>query len=124
MLTDEMTNASVCYLETIGRRTGNPHEIEIWFASEDGATLYLLSGGGDRADWVRNLRSHPACRVRFGREWFEGVASEIEGAPDELRGRQIVAAKYYGWRDGPLPNQWARESLPVRIDLTARPAAS
>lgn len=117
MLTAQMTTASVCYLETIGRRTGNPHEIEIWFASEDGGSLYLLSGGRDRADWVRNIRANPACRVRFGSEWFEGVASEIEGGPDELKGRQIVAAKYYGWREGPLPNQWASESLPVRIDL-------
>jgi hypothetical protein len=32
-----------CYLTTVGRVTGRPHTIEIWFARE-GSTLYMLSG--------------------------------------------------------------------------------
>ena len=47
-----------CYLTTRGRVTGEPHEIEIWFAIH-GDTLYLLAGAGDRSDWVRNLRGRP-----------------------------------------------------------------
>src|SRR5919198_4125925 len=39
------------YLTTTGRVTGRPHEIEIWFALHAG-TVYVLSGGGDRSDWV------------------------------------------------------------------------
>ena len=48
-----------CHLTTRGRVSGRPHEIEIWFALDDG-TLYLLSGGGERSDWVRNLRTEPS----------------------------------------------------------------
>jgi hypothetical protein len=44
------------YLTTNGRVSGAPHRIEIWFALS-GTTAYLLSGGGDRSDWVRNLRA-------------------------------------------------------------------
>ena len=33
-----------CYLRTMGRVTGRPHEIEIWFGAYDGR-LYLISGG-------------------------------------------------------------------------------
>lgn len=32
-----------CYLTTRGRVSGQPHEIEIWFAA-DGETLYMLAG--------------------------------------------------------------------------------
>src|SRR5688500_2310587 len=40
-----------CYVTTTGRVTGQPHTIEIWFAVRN-RTLYLLAGGGHRADWV------------------------------------------------------------------------
>src|SRR5207248_6601462 len=56
-----------CYVTTIGRVTGRPHQIEIWFAREPGArTIYLLSGGRDRSDWVKNIRADAAVIVRIG----------------------------------------------------------
>jgi deazaflavin-dependent oxidoreductase (nitroreductase family) len=62
---ERLGDENVCYLTTVGRRSGKPHTIEIWFALSDG-TLYLLSGAGDSADWVRNLRKTSAVRVRVG----------------------------------------------------------
>lgn len=49
---------SFCYLTTIGRVSGEPREIEIWFGL-DGDTLYMLSGGRERS----NLRACPAARA-------------------------------------------------------------
>ena len=54
-----------CYLTTRGRVTGDPHEIEIWFAARD-STIYMLSGGGSSADWVKNILANPEVRVRVG----------------------------------------------------------
>jgi deazaflavin-dependent oxidoreductase (nitroreductase family) len=105
-----------CYLETVGRVSGRPHTVEMWFAA-DGATLYLLPGGGDRADWVKNLGKQPRVRVRVGTTTYSGTASVVKGAPEEPRAREALAAKYYGWRDGPLPNRWSREALPVAVRL-------
>ena len=116
VLTNEQIDARVLYLETIGRVTGRSHEIEIWFAA-DGGTIWLLSGGGDRADWVRNTRQNPAVRVRVGGQWFSGTAAEITDEAGERFARERVAAKYYGLRDGELPNEWSRTSLPVKITL-------
>jgi len=107
---------SACYLATIGRTSGQPREIEIWFAA-DGDRVYFLSGGRDDAHWVRNLRVDPRVRVRIGREWFSGVAREIEGQADEAKARQLLAAKYQGWREGRPLSEWASESLPVAIDV-------
>ena len=68
-----LTDEDFCYLTTVGRVTGRTHEIEIWFALE-GHTLYMLSGGRDRSDWVKNLRHNPEVTVRIGGERFEGRA--------------------------------------------------
>lgn len=54
-----------CYLTTAGRRTGAPHTIEIWFAGA-GASLFLVSGAGDRSDWVKNLLADATAGVRIG----------------------------------------------------------
>jgi deazaflavin-dependent oxidoreductase (nitroreductase family) len=107
---------SVCRLETIGRTSGRPREIEIWFAA-DGDRVYLLSGGRDDAHWVRNLRADPHLRIRIGGRWLRGTAREIEGKAEEPRARQLLAAKYQGWREGRPLSEWASESLPVAIDL-------
>lgn len=116
MLSPADAKRSVCRLETIGRTSGIPREIEIWFAA-DGNRVYLLSGGRDDAHWVRNLRADPRARVRVGGRWLSGMAREIEGQEEEPRARELLAAKYQGWREGRPLSEWASESLPVAIDL-------
>lgn len=107
----------LCYLTTIGRITGRPHEIEIWFAADRDDRIYLLSGGRDRADWVKNLRSNADVAVRIDDETRRGTAAIIEGEPDEQHARELLAAKYQDWSPGSSLSNWARTSLPVRIDL-------
>lgn len=118
-LPDELAREPFCYVTTTGRVSGRPHEVEMWFAAAaEGMTIYLLSGGRDRSDWVRNIVRWPEVRVRIGGQAFAGTGELIEGTDEELPARQQVVAKYYGWTGGPLPNGWARESLPVAIRLT------
>ncbi len=106
-----------CYLDTRGRKSGRSHEIEIWFAA-DGHTLYMLAGGRDRADWVRNLRKFPQVRVRVGRVTYDGTAETIEGSEEDPVARRMLAAKYQEWRDGRQMSRWAQESLPVAVRLS------
>jgi deazaflavin-dependent oxidoreductase (nitroreductase family) len=112
----DIPKVQICYLETIGRKTGKRHEIEIWYAARD-ATIYLMSGGRERADWVKNLQQNPRVRVRIDGRTFAGSAAVIEGTDEEQTARETVVAKYYGWTGGPLPNAWARAALPVAIRL-------
>jgi deazaflavin-dependent oxidoreductase (nitroreductase family) len=100
-----------CYLTTTGRVSGEPREVEIWFAAE-GDTLYLLSGGGVRSDWVRNILADPEVSVRVGSETFEARAAVVD-APDEVaRIRELVAGRY-----DRLDTSWRREGLPVAVKL-------
>ena len=116
---DDQAAAPFCYLTTTGRVSGRPHTIEIWFALQ-GRTLYLLSGGGDRSDWVRNLLAWPEVTVRLGRRdgaELAGRARLVEAGSDEDRlARDLVTAKYQPGYGGDLSG-WRRSSLPVAVDL-------
>lgn len=107
------------YLSTRGRRTGRPHTIEIWFGVGDG-TVYLLSGGGDRSDWVRNLRADPRATLRVGDVETVVRAREIRDDQEEAAARRFLAAKYQGWREGQPLSGWARTALVVALDLWQR----
>jgi len=105
---------AVCYLQTVGRTSGQPRTIEIWFAT-DGERLFLLSGGRDRAHWVRNLRANPRVRIRLGGRSLDGTARIIEGQEREQAAREMLAAKYQGWMPGRPLSAWASTSLPVEV---------
>ena len=105
---------AVCHLQTIGRTSGRPRTIEIWFAT-DGSRIYLLAGGRDRAHWVRNLRADPRVRVRIGGQTIQGRAEVIEGSDRDALARRLLAAKYQRWRPGAPLSRWAASSLPVEI---------
>jgi deazaflavin-dependent oxidoreductase (nitroreductase family) len=105
-----------CYLTTQGRVSGRPHEIEIWFARQ-GDTLYLLSGGGDRADWVRNLRAQPAVTVRVGDVTSPAMGRVIEaGTTEDSLARRLVFEKYQPEYGGDLRG-WRDTAVAVAIDV-------
>src|ERR671925_665696 len=82
------------YLTTTGRRSGRPHRIEIWFAVHAGR-VYLLAGGRERADWVRNVRADPQVTVQLGDETQTGVARVLEsGSAEDQLARDLLLAKY------------------------------
>jgi deazaflavin-dependent oxidoreductase (nitroreductase family) len=108
--------ADYCYVTTTGRVTGNPHIIEIWFALE-GETLYILAGGRERSDWVRNARKTPDVSVRIGETTFAARARTVEPDTDEdALARRLLVEKYGPRYSGDLSN-WGRTALPVAIDL-------
>jgi deazaflavin-dependent oxidoreductase (nitroreductase family) len=116
-LPEDLAKRSLCYLTTTGRVSGNPHEIEIWFAARNGK-IYILSGGRDRADWVKNIAKTPAIRIRIDDQTFTGAGRIVAADdPDDRVAREALMAKYYGWHEGQALNSWATESLPVAIRL-------
>jgi deazaflavin-dependent oxidoreductase (nitroreductase family) len=105
-----------CYVTTTGRRTGRSHTIEIWFGERDGS-LYLLSGGGDRSDWVRNIRDEPRVSVRVGDRVRPGVARLVDDPGEQIAARRLLASRYQGWQEGQPLSRWASTALVVAIDL-------
>ncbi len=97
------------YLTTIGRKTGLPRQIEIWFVEHLGR-YYMVSEGREQANWVKNLQQAP--RVHFS----VGTPSHTEAAvPTTPALGRVVAAeretalatqiralmdRKYGWSEG------------------------
>jgi deazaflavin-dependent oxidoreductase (nitroreductase family) len=110
-----LSDEDYCYLTTTGRVSGEPREIEIWFALE-GQTLYMLSGGRDRSNWVKNLVREPRVQVRIAdREW-NGLARVVDDPDRAARARELLFAKYTPRYGGDL-SDWRDRSLPIAVEL-------
>jgi deazaflavin-dependent oxidoreductase (nitroreductase family) len=114
-----VANEPFAYLTTIGRVSGRPHTVEIWFAVR-GGSVYLLSGGGDQADWVRNVSRQPRVTLRVGTMEWVGEARIVTDPDEDRLARDLVAGKYQPTYSGDL-SSWRDTALPVAIDLMPAP---
>ena len=112
---DRLAGEDYCYLTTVGRVTGKPHTIEIWFGLRD-SSLYLLSGGGQRSDWVKNARREPAVTLRIADRHFRGRARVVTDAEEDALARRLLIEKYGSSDSGDL-SDWRRTALPVGIEI-------
>ena len=73
-----------CRVTTIGRKTGQPRTVTVWFVL-DGATLYL-TGNADGPQWTRNMRANGQVSIQIGGTELRGQATVID---DEAQGEEI-----------------------------------
>jgi hypothetical protein len=104
-----------CYLTTKGRRSGGSHTIEIWFALH-GGVVYLLAGGRDGSDWVKNLREDPTVGLRLGERDVICKGRFVDDPDEDALARRSLLEKYRPRYSGDL-EEWARTALAVAIDL-------
>jgi deazaflavin-dependent oxidoreductase (nitroreductase family) len=96
-----LADRQVLNLTTVGRVTGLPREIEIWFIVCR-ERFYLFCEHGEAAGWVKNIRRNPNVSVRIGRRRIKAQARVL----DHKRDRQLwdevqaIAGRKYGWGDG------------------------
>lgn len=114
MIKPQHAEADFAYLTTVGRRTGDPHTVEIWFAVGDG-TFYLLSGGGERSDWCRNLAATPEASFRVARTEYAVTGRRVTSPAEQKVARSAVFSKYQG-SDGDL-TEWRDAAVPYALDL-------
>jgi len=107
-----IADQQVLYLTTIGRKTGLPREIEIWFVVYH-ERFYLFAETGEAAGWVKNIRCNPSVTVRGGELQIEATARVLERQADCQLWDEVaaIANRKYGWGDG----------LPVEITPLALP---
>ena len=115
---DALLSEPFADLTTIGRKTGLPRTIEIWFAAWQG-TVYLLAGGGEQAQWVRNIVADPTVQFRIGDREFPGRARIVSDSAEDGLARDALVAKYQPGYPEDL-SSWRRSALPIAIDLDVR----
>lgn len=111
----DYANEAFCYLTTKGRVSGRPHTIEIWFVLH-GSTLYMLSGGLDKSDWVKNIQCQADVTVKIKDRVFPGQGRIVKEAAEDALARSLIAGKYPSTEEEDLTD-WYRDSLPVAVDL-------
>lgn len=102
------------YLTTVGRRTGRPHTVQLWFAFADGSIF--LSHEGKYTDWMKNIVQGSRVSARIGRLTLKADATILkEGKRQEL-GKASLYGKYYGPAPKSTIDDWFE--LSTLIELT------
>ena len=88
------------YVTTIGRVSGLPREIEIWFGTLDGK--YFVMAENLRAHWIRNIERNPHVKVRIENRRFEATARVLDERKDADRYSAVcdLMCGKYQWGDG------------------------
>ena len=103
------------YLTTIGRKTGNPHTVELWFAVAMG-NIYLSHEGAD-TDWMKNILTDNTVGFTINGHRFKGQAHIFrEGAVFEI-GKHALYRKYYGEASNDVVDDWFSESTVIEINI-------
>lgn len=97
----KLNRERLVWLTVVGRKTGKPHTVKIWFAAENGK-VFVTSARGKDAQWVKNLRKTPTVTVKIGETTFRGTAvwREDDGVRTEvipLFLRKYFLAKVFKW---------------------------
>lgn len=108
----KVRDQSEVQLTTIGRKSGKPHRVPVWFVV-DGERLYLNTLDPDR-DWVRNAKKTPDVGLDFG----GGVvlAGRLHTVTDPSLDEQIRKAfrdKYWAAWAGGLIGKGPKETYVV-----------
>lgn len=98
---NDMSQLPYLYLTTTGWKSGQPHQIEIWFTALEGR-YYIIAERGERTHWVQNLRHQPAITFRLGNQVFRGIGRVVEAAQEPELHRHVsqLSQAKYGWGDG------------------------
>jgi deazaflavin-dependent oxidoreductase (nitroreductase family) len=88
-----VARASRCRLTHVGRKTGQRHEVTIWFLV-DGDLVYLVTADR-RRHWVRNVLAWPGVALRIGGETFHGDAKPVTEADEITRVIELLKRKYW-----------------------------
>ena len=93
-------NVQFLYLTTIGRISGLPREIEIWFVEAEGK--YYILAEFTHSHWVQNIAKNPSVRVRVGDLKFEATARALDQVKDAAAWKmaQQLEREKYGWGEG------------------------
>lgn len=89
------------YLTTVGRQSGAPREIEIWY-TRVGAAYYLIAEQRAEANWVKNIQHHARINFRVGARRLAGTGRVLDERADAALWQAAAArfAQKYGWNDG------------------------
>lgn len=96
-----MRRGGIADITTVGRKSGLPRRIEIYFHHFDGH-YYLMGRPGPKRDWEANIEATPEFTLHLKRDLIEDVTVVGEPEPDaDERGRILLRALVENWDSPP-----------------------
>lgn len=92
-----LNRESLVEVTVIGRKSGKPHSVKIWFAA-DREKVYVTSGRGLGAQWIKNLQKNPQVTLRIGATTMKGTAAWREGPEVRANIFPLFFKKYFSAR--------------------------
>ncbi len=102
---------SFLYLTTMGHKSGNPHDIEIWYVEHNGA-YYLCAGSKEKSHWVQSIQAQPQVTFSVGSRADKGILEPAQPAtarpitPETDKNLHHIVTQLfngkYGWSAGLL----------------------
>lgn len=108
-----MSDQHFLYVITTGWKSGNPHEIEIWFVAHRGC-FYMVAEMQEKTHWVQNIRHNPAVRLFVGAradrqsmtaaDWRPAVGRIVDPQAEPELAAQVQALmnQKYNWSSGTI----------------------
>ena len=100
----------VTMLETTGRKSGQPRRTAVGGSVVDNQ-FWMVSEHGEHSDYVYNIKSNPAVRLRIGGHWRAGTAHLLPDDDPWQRLRNLPRLNSAGVRT------WGTDLLTIRVDL-------
>lgn len=107
---------STVRLVTIGRKSGAPRPVTIWFVADAGR-IYVQAGKGGSTDWFKNLQKTPSVTLEFGERRLKGQASVVTDSAEASRILDLFRKKYWLARLASWVGSGIGGGRAVRIDL-------
>lgn len=85
---------SLLALTVRGRKSDKPYTVKIWFVVGDGV-IYVSSGRGSEASWIKNLRHKPEVTLEIGETTLRGTAALVDSTDVETQVLPLFYKKYF-----------------------------
>jgi deazaflavin-dependent oxidoreductase (nitroreductase family) len=86
-----LASDQVIDITTIGRKSGEPRRIEIWFHRLDGK-YYITGTPGRPRSWYANLRAHPSFTFHLKQSATADLAATARPVTDAAEREKVLAA--------------------------------
>jgi len=111
----ELAQGRTIDITTVGRRSGEPSRIEIWFHNLDGE-IYITGTPGKR-DWYANLVANPSFTFHLKGQAVADLPARATPITDEAE-RRAVLTEILGRLDRAKDiDEWIRRSPLVRVEV-------
>ena len=114
---EKVASQKLIHLTTTGRKTRNPHIVELWFVFYNDKVY--LSHEGSKTDWIKNIQNNDEVSFEIDGKSFNGRARILgKHARETWEAKVALYEKYYGKAADEIIEDWFSLSRLIAVELS------